>query len=244
MCTATWFHGPQGLELYFNRDERRSRAPAEPPAVRTRGTLRFIAPLDGDFGGSWIAVSQRGLVLCLLNGYAGADPPRPPDGFESRGFLVTTLIDAPTADEVERGLRLRPLVRYRSFALAVFDDRGPARLARWSAGRLSVERELTGAEPLVSSSFDSQAVRESRVALFRDMLGDWRGPREALHLRYHASHLPRRGAYSPCMHRPDATTVSFSRIVVGASRIAFHYTPGAPGDDPAASGPPLCLARG
>lgn len=244
MCTATWFHDRNGLELYFNRDERRSRAPAAPPGLRRRGEVRFVAPLDGDFGGTWIAVSERGLVVCLLNGYAGADPPPPGEGgFETRGALVASLIDSRTPDDLERRLRESALERFRSFALAFFDGRGEVRLAHWSSSRLRVEAGLDGREPLVSSSFEATAVRESRVALFHRLRGGWHGSRSELHRRYHASHCPQRGAYSPCMHRPDAHTVSFSRIVVGETEIEFHYTDGPPGDAENVPGPPFRLAR-
>jgi hypothetical protein len=45
---------------------------------------------------------------------------------------------------------------------------------------------------------------------------------------FHASHATAPDAYSPCMHRSDAETVSFSRIQVTDSDIAFFYSPGPP----------------
>ena len=51
---------------------------------------------------------------------------------------------------------------------------------------------------------------------------------ERLHLEYHASHHPSSGPYSPCMHRPDAETVSFSQIEVTPRRVRFHYVPHSP----------------
>jgi hypothetical protein len=44
----------------------------------------------------------------------------------------------------------------------------------------------------------------------------------------HASHLPQRGPFSICMHRPEATTVSYSEVVASAKRITLRYQPGAP----------------
>ena len=64
---------PGTFRLFFNRDERRTRRPAIPPAVHRKGDTRFIAPRDGDFGGSWLGVNEHGVSLCLLNGYAAED---------------------------------------------------------------------------------------------------------------------------------------------------------------------------
>ena len=73
VCTLSWFDAPDGYHLFFNRDERRTRRAEIPPAVRCRGSVRFIAPLDGDFGGTWIAANESGLTLCLLNGFGDSD---------------------------------------------------------------------------------------------------------------------------------------------------------------------------
>ena len=45
---------------------------------------------------------------------------------------------------------------------------------------------------------------------------------------FHRSHAPARSAYSTCMHRADAETVSFSWIQVTHQETDFCYTPGAP----------------
>ncbi len=46
--------------------------------------------------------------------------------------------------------------------------------------------------------------------------------------RFHASHEPARGAYSPCMHREDAHTVSFTRVRVSARLVALATSPASP----------------
>jgi hypothetical protein len=45
---------------------------------------------------------------------------------------------------------------------------------------------------------------------------------------FHASHAPIPSAYSPCMHRENALTVSFSRVTVADGVIEFLYFPVAP----------------
>lgn len=226
----TWLRQAGGYQVFFNRDERLTRGPALPPAPRRAGTLRFLAPLDSDFGGSWLAVNETGLTLALHNAEeAGEERGREPaGGYTSRGLLVTSLADAASADEVGSRLLSHPLDRYRGFLLTAFDPDGRARLARWSGRTLRFEEESEIPVPLVSSSFDTDEVRSCRAALYRRMRDESDAAPIERHLAYHESHLPARGASSPCMHRPDAMTVSFSWVLVGRDRIEFRYSPHSP----------------
>jgi hypothetical protein len=45
---------------------------------------------------------------------------------------------------------------------------------------------------------------------------------------FHTSHAPIPSAYSPCMHRDNADTVSFSRVTVADGVIEFAYFPKSP----------------
>ena len=50
----------------------------------------------------------------------------------------------------------------------------------------------------------------------------------ALLYAFHTSHGAAPDAYSPCMHREDAGTVSFSWVVVTREEVRFLYSPSAP----------------
>jgi len=63
-----------------------------------------------------------------------------------------------------------------------------------------------------------------------------------LHLAFHASHEPSRGPLSTCMHRDDASTVSFSWIDVDRHGVRFHHVPNPPCRG-LPSGPPIVLDR-
>src|SRR5690242_576447 len=93
MCTVSWIHDKGGYQLLCNRDEKLTRKPAQEPRLAVRNETRFLAPVDGDFGGTWIATNEFGVSVCLLNGanltgseiYAGGP------GY-SRGLLLLDLI--------------------------------------------------------------------------------------------------------------------------------------------------------
>jgi hypothetical protein len=239
MCTMTWLREPGGYQVFFNRDERRTRRPARPPAGSSREGVRYLAPADGDFGGTWLAVNELGVTLALLNGYLGADdrPAEPGAGFISRGLLASALAGSRSVGAALERLEAPQrtglggaggLARYRSFLLVLLEPDRPAALATWSGGRLTVERSIDQLQPLVSSSFDTAAVREERQRLFAAQEPVPGRPPEERHLAFHASHRPSRGPYSPCMHRPEARTVSFSHVRVSPGEVVFAYAPDSP----------------
>jgi hypothetical protein len=242
MCTLTWFAQPDGYQLFFNRDERRTRKPGLPPALGLAGTTPYIAPQDGDFGGSWICVNDRGLTLCVLNGHAEDDPSQPDTGYSSRGELPTGLIARRSISEVDADLCRRDLKAYRAFTLAGFAADGRTYLWEWRSGALHGRPSIDPDSPLVSSSFDSYAAREHRSELFQRLRPIQTDDRERVHLAYHASHEPQRGPHSPCMHREDGETVSFSWIKVDRETVNFVYA----GRSPCAGlphQPPIVLQR-
>ena len=86
--------------------------------------------------------------------------------------------------------------------------------------------------PLTSSSFDSCGVRRFRLGEFARRAGMAARVDPALLYQFHASHGTAvdatADAYSPCMHREDAETVSFSWVVVTREEVRFLYSPSAP----------------
>lgn len=239
----SWQRDGAGYDLFFNRDEKRSRLPAEPPAVRRVGSTAVLAPKDGAAGGSWLAANEHGLTVALLNGYLGADAATALTSgqWTSRGRLVMELSDCSAVPELAKRLKTLDLASYRSFHLAAFDPR-TAILAGWQGGTLERVEEDSFSPPLISSSFNFDEVAESRRGRYLEYLDAAEGSKVEAALAYHRSHRPERGAFSPCMHREDARTVSFTWVRVDGARVQMRYAPDAPcrGWPP---GPALVLGR-
>lgn len=69
MCTVTFLPlAGQNFILTSNRDEDVNRAQAMPVAKYTHHDTNVYYPKDGKANGTWIATSQTGITLCLLNG--------------------------------------------------------------------------------------------------------------------------------------------------------------------------------
>ena len=231
MCTATWSRTGDGLDLLFNRDERTTRRPARGPSVRELDGVRCIMPADGDFGGTWISVNQRGVALCLLNRYQ--DAAEAASGEVSRGLLMLGLAPSRSLDEVVARLERERLARFAPFTVAALEPSRAALLAEWTGKRLTLSYDADDRVPLVSSGVDQDGVARERARLLAEMR---RGTRDGVDLleQFHRSHEPERGALSPCMHRDDASTVSFSRVQVRTDYVEFVYRAAPPcveGDD-------------
>ncbi|MCC6293251.1 MAG: NRDE family protein [Bryobacterales bacterium] len=221
MCTASWVHEDDGFQLFFNRDEKRTRQRANPPRVETRDGLLSIAPADGDHGGAWISVNERGLALCLLNGAYGGS------GLRSRGLLLSGLAGSRTADEAMERLLTADLARYAGFTILALQPGRKVAIAEWNGASATLSDESVAPAPLTSSSVDAAGVRVKRRVEFERITGGARDNAARL-FQFHESHGSGADAYSPCMHRADAETVSFSWVRVAPREVTFFYTPAAP----------------
>ena len=215
MCTATWLMNPDGYELFCNRDESRTRKTALPPSAQERNGVKFIAPRDGDFGGTWIAVNEVGLSLCLLNYYPSINDQPLTISSRSRGLLLSSLIDSGSVAEAAARLRRTSLEIFRPFLMLVLALGNPVGQHAWDGRKLSSAKARL---PVTTSSFDTANVIAARQAKFGELQGE----------AYHMSRDERGGAYSVCMTRDDAQTVSFSHIIVGPEEVEFEYKPLAP----------------
>ena len=228
MCTLSWIRGAEDgvYEIHFNRDERRTRLPASVPRECEVDGVRLLAPQDGDAGGSWIAVNEHGVTVCLLNRHHEEEAYVPSDPV-SRGRLVLECASADSVLGVRERVTGAEMSCYRPFDLAAFAVTSEPLLHTWNGERLEVRPLTSGDRPLASSGLDPIGVARTRRALFELALRQSPENSETF-TRLHASHQPDRGSYSVCMHRDDAQTVSYSRIRVGQGMARFAYADGPP----------------
>jgi hypothetical protein len=211
----------------FNRDELRTRKPASAPRLDSRNGIAFIAPRDGDYGGSWIAVNQFGLTLCLLNRFDDSSGPILRD-YTSRGLLIRELIDCPRPTAVNERLEAESMNQYRPFTLVSLFPRQAAMLIEWTGQETRIESNAERLMPIASSSLLAGNVVLERKQQFQKIAID-RGSIDAgLLFQYHRNHLPERGPASVCMHRADARTVSLSAVTVTKKMVEFAYHPNSP----------------
>lgn len=228
MCTASWWYASDGsYEVFFNRDEQKSRAQALPPRSLRREGVDFIAPLDGARGGSWFVANEYGVTVCLLNHYPSEQVPDvghpvPDASASSRGEIVLRCAAAKDVSQVLEILEEQDLGLFRPFHLLGLGLDGDAKLMTWNGRRL--EHSTGGLKaPLSSSSFQTEAViteRHRQYALLASPTVP--GHRPPLEI-FHDQHDPSRGAFSVLMNRPDAATVSQIHSSVSHRQLHVAY---------------------
>src|ERR1700747_27089 len=91
MCTVTYLPKTgASFILTSNRDELASRPAAELPKIHTVHGQKIIFPKDPVSGGTWIGISFKGQMVCLLNGAYEKHISDPPYR-KSRGLVALDL---------------------------------------------------------------------------------------------------------------------------------------------------------
>jgi hypothetical protein len=226
MCTVTWLESEEGYEVFCNRDELKTRKPALPPRFAACQGVRYLAPIDADAGGSWFGANEYGVTLCLVNHYPQISSSAAATRiFRSRGLLLTGLMDCGSSAAAVQRLRIEKLEQYRPFLLLAFELHKRFFMIEWNGTAMQTRQLNSGDLPMTSSSFNTAEV----VSLRRENFAKLRveNNRAAL-IDFHRSHVPERGAFSVCMHRNDAETVSFTHLQVTNTTAALRYYPLAP----------------
>ena len=224
MCTLTWFVKNDGYELFFNRDERKSRSHAQSPNIFQRNQVSYISPTDSDAGGTWIATNQFGVTVCLLNHYQ-FEQIESYKAWTSRGEMVRAYSDISDISRLDLEFMNIDLSDFRAFRMFLIDPTGRNRLCIWDGHKAKIEVDVLG--PKSSSSVSAKEVKQDRKKLFKD-LGLQLSKNREDYLKYHASHIPDKSQNSVCMHREDASTVSHSCIDVNETSVNFYYADGPP----------------
>ena len=206
----------------MNRDEKRARVAALAPELFRAGCRRAIYPREPG-GGTWLAVNDAGLCLALINWHRIE---RDPAGkIQSRGHIIPELIGATNSRAIARGLQEMSLRNVRPFRLIAIDPGGEEVTEwQWNVARLAGRRRRWEILHWFSSGYDEKRAEKERAKICAAFS---LGATPALQ-RLHASHLPERGPFSICMHRPDAATVSYSEVVVSERQVMLRYQPDPP----------------
>ena len=226
MCTITLIARRNGYALGMNRDEKRTRVPALPPARHRLGGREALLPSEPN-GGTWIGVNDFGAALALINWYSVTA--RVAWQSISRGEVVKLVLPSDSSDLVDAALADFPLARVNPFRLiGVFPTRKAVVEWRWNLQRLERLDHRWRTNNWISSGFDEPGAQQTRGKTFRRaQRQNSAGSAEWLR-RLHRSHTPKCGPYSHCMHRHDAATISYIEIAVSRRSATMRYTPGAP----------------
>ncbi|PJZ69792.1 NRDE domain protein [Leptospira perolatii] len=231
MCTTLIYRDPEknSYGIGFNRDESIRRLKSLSPTLLTSDKGKAIAPVDGDAGGTWIGINSSGEIICVLNYYEAIlkllENPL------SRGQIVRSLLLKERELESYSPKELENYYPFKLFRVC------PKQTTAYIWNGSSCE-SFTDTSSLVvyGSSFTlGERAEVSRRKVFQEKFLPASTPsaKEFITLakEFLSCHFPEKGAYSPCMHREDAHTVSRTIIVVDHDDVSLLYKPLQPCED-------------
>lgn len=227
MCTLTFLPEAHGYVVGMNRDELNSRGLASAPVVHGLGSFKVIYPREQS-GGTWIAANSKGNLLALLNlNEIPAD--NLPSKIKSRGDIIPAILQQDTPDKAERAVVEFGLLGFRPFRLVgIFPGLREIRQWKWDGRQFSSRWMEWARHHWFSSSRSDVQAEEKRgracASTCREGIVDRLGWLRQLH----ASHLPEAGAFSICVHRRDAATVSYTEVECGREELRMRYVSGHP----------------
>lgn len=222
MCTVTWWSAAEGYELYFSRDELKTRLPALPPEECRLDGVRYLSPRDGDAGGTWLTVNAFGLSVGLINQYP-ADAPAPPEPRVSRGILVREMASCRSVAELSDRLWRCDLKHYEPFQILGVEPDSTGSVHTWNGRFLAVTQDAHCHLPYTSSSYLSEEVAKHRRDKFARIIAEKGDMNPDDLLEFHRDHDAGAAAHSVFMQRDDAETVSFTQVVVSPEQITMAY---------------------
>ena len=149
------------------------------------------------------------------------------EGAETRGEVVNAVAAAGSAEAAQTKLDRLPLARINPFRL-IGVLAGEVVELRRVLKVLTRRRHPWRTRQWVSSGFDEAKAQRIRGRTFRESLRQKTAGSVDWLRRLHRSHAPEAGPFSICMHRADASTVSYTEIEVSGRGLVMRHQAGAP----------------
>lgn len=226
MCSLAFQPSESDFLIGMNRDESKRRKPSFPPNVYLRNEVQRIHPVD-PLGGTWICINEFGIALALLNWYPKVTPIDKGQPI-SRGYIIQSTGSSDSMLEIRRSLNEIHLDRFQAFRLLAFDPNTRASTEfAWDQATLMESSFLWEPRFWASSGHEEPTAQAKRQRTYDKFVGE-RSHIDARALRtLFASHKPRRGPFSICMHRNDAETRSYTELECNAATVRLSHHEGA-----------------
>ncbi len=227
MCTLTFVPTVDGYLAGMNRDELLTRPAALPPEIHEREGMKAVYPRE-PAGGTWIAANTRGNLLALLN-WNEIDTARLGGKRRTRGLVIPDAILGKNASSTRAHLDWLSLDGVFPFRLiGAFRNERQLIEWRWDGNGIQQLGWAWARKHWFSSSLsDSRATAERGQICDAAFLDPAVGRPHWLR-QLHGSHEPKPGPYSVCVHRQDASTVSYTEVECARSSISMKYLSGSP----------------
>jgi hypothetical protein len=183
--------------------------------------MNYLAPIDPESTGTWIAVNQAGLAMCILNRTAIHSAPHIKYR-KSRGSIIPSLIAAKDLNQAVKLVHRLAADNFASFCLIICDGSVVSEISNVQ-GVLKTRQQSAFVKPLLftSSGLGDHFVEARRRKLFEALVARLGTPetQDAFHRHY----WPDRRHVSVMMRRADASTVSVTQVILEQERSHMNY---------------------
>ncbi|WP_111308570.1 NRDE family protein [Confluentibacter sediminis] len=220
MCTVTIIpKGTNDFVLTSNRDEAPNRTSLSPDFYFEED-VKLLYPKDNMSGGTWIGVSEKNRLVCVLNGafvcHERQSSYRLSRGIVAKDFLIS--------DAIESTIENYSLENIEPFTMVIADWNNLLRFFElvWD-GEQKHFKELP-LEPKIwsSSTLYSEAMRHERLQWFQYFKSDYKLNAESL-LLFHKTAGAGNEDYGVVMNRGFVKTTSITQVDKTVDILKMHY---------------------
>ena len=228
MCTVTFLPFDEGdFILTSSRDVPFVRKKAEEPQRYVENGTELVYPRDGQAGGTWIGISDKKRLICLLNG--GFKNHLQKDNYaKSRGIIVKDLLKA---EDISLACKEINLENVEPFTLVIVEWDFKLFLFEFVWDGTVKHLKILPVEPRIwsSSTLYSDEMKEMRKEWFRNWINEFeikdlkfKIVKENILAFHHTA-----GTGNPevdiLMKRPNVGTVSITQVYRSGGKVKMKY---------------------
>jgi len=227
MCTVTYIPlGNSDFILTSSRDIPFSREKASHPQKMIEEGVELCYPKDGKAGGTWIGLSDKKRLICLLNGGFEYHTSRT-NYAKSRGLIVKELLKI---DDLHKGFQRVDLENVEQFTLTIVDWHKELQLIEfvWDGTKKHIKLMLQEPHIWSSSTLYDKSVKQLRREWFlkwqKDnvILNGVEGSQKSI-LDFHHNAGIGDTFIDVMMDRGVGGTVSITSIKKKSDQLSMHY---------------------
>ena len=220
MCTVTLFPvGKSDFVLTSNRDEAPNRVSLAPDIYDVNG-VKMMFPKDKLAGGSWIGVSAKKRVLCVLNG--GFSRHSRKDKYRlSRGVVMKDLL---TCGDIEKAVANYELQDIEPFTLVIVDWIENLRFFElvWDGDNKHFQQLPLVPKIWSSSTLYNDKMKRERQQWFADFITANTLTKEHV-LDFHQNTQKDNTEYGVVMDRLFVKTTSITQVVKQEETVSMNF---------------------
>ncbi|TGV03181.1 NRDE family protein [Flavivirga rizhaonensis] len=220
MCTVTIIpKAGNGFVLTSNRDEAPDRISIEPDFYMTYG-VKTLFPKDKVAGGTWIGLSEKNRVVCVLNGgfklHERKSSYRKSRGVVAKDFMIS--------DDIEATIETYDLRNIEPFTIIIVDWSTTLKFYElvWD-GENKYFKQLPNAPKIWSSStLYTDEMKRERLSWFESFINDNELDEVSL-LKFHKTAGGDNEDFGVIMNRGFVKTTSVTQVVKEIDSVTMQY---------------------